>query len=127
MRYRGGGVGHSDIARPPSTAAEDLAEAGRDECELAEPEPSAAGGTASQRLPAEGPGGDDAREAPPEVREEELDEEAADYGYIDPEDDGVDGTHHDDDEELETDDLGAEDGEDGTHDDPYGEEGFAPP
>lgn len=128
MRFRGGGIGHCanpNEARPavPVTTTISLA----NEAEELGPEDVAPEGSGI------GPGApghedDDGGEAPLEGDPDELDAEAQEYGYEDP-DDGDDRDEADDGDDRDAadeDELGPEDGEGEDGDDIFSIEGYAP-
>ncbi len=132
MRFRGGGIGHcanAHEAQPavPATAAFGLP----DEAEELGPKDVAPEDGLGPGAP--GPEDDDGGEAPSEGDADELDAEAQEYGYEDPDvffdedgDNGDDGDDGDDREAVDEDELGPEDGEGEDADDLFSMEGYAP-
>lgn len=132
MRFRGGGIGHCanpNEARPAASAT--TAPGIADEAEELGPEDVVPEGGLGPGAP--GPEDDDGGEAPLEGDPDELDAEAQEYGYEDPDellnDDGDDGDDGDDTGEATDageDELGPEDGEGEDEDDIFSIEGYAP-
>lgn len=129
MRSRGGGIGHRanpNEARPAASAT--TAPGLADEAEELGPEDVVPEGGLGPGAP--GPEDDDGGEAPLEGDLDELDAEAQEYSYEDPDellnDDGDDGDDTGEAADAGKDELGPEDGEGEEEDDIFSIEGYAP-